>query len=481
MSSNPRNSSNIEPIASDQSQNMILVNWDGEDDQKNPRNWSKATFLTHVFLVTTTMYAPGAAQLAIEFKTRDATTVALTVSIYLLGFALAPMILAPLSEVYGRLIVYHVSNLLFLGFNLGCAFSTNIGMFIAFRFLAGCAGSAPMTIGGGTIADLSADPIRNNSALKLFALGPLLGPVIGPIVGGFVTQKIGWRWTFRIMVIVNGVLGLLALILLKETSAAVILRRKGRAETQSRDKAFLIPGPFPGMPPAPQLPPKEIVLRSLIRPLKMLLFLPQVSILSFYTAFVFGLIYLLFTTFPAVFNEQYGFQPGISGLSYIGIGLGMISALLLFNYINLRMSGRTDENGQIYPESYLPLMTWFSPSLPIGFWVFGWTAEKQTHWIVPIIGTYFVGFGSFAMIMPTTAYLVFAQGPAGAASVLAANNLLRYLFAAFLPLAGQAMFDRLGLGWGNSLLGFICLLLAPIPGIFQIYGEALRRKYSKQF
>jgi len=123
------------------------------------------------------MYAPGAAQLAMEFKTTDRTTVAFTVSIYLLGFSLAPMVLSPLSEVYGRLIIYHTSNIFFLAFNLGCALSSSISMFIVFRFLAGCAGSAPMTVGGGTIADFATDPQKNNKALRVFALGPLLGPV----------------------------------------------------------------------------------------------------------------------------------------------------------------------------------------------------------------------------------------------------------------------------------------------------------------
>ena len=108
------------------------------------------------------------------------------------------------------------------------------------------------------------------------------------------------------MSIVIAVLSILSCVFLRETSAAVILGRRGARITKETGKPFMIPGPMPEMPPKPQQPTKEIVSRSLVRPMKMLIFLPQVLILSFYTAFVFGLIYLLFTTFPAVFEGQYG-------------------------------------------------------------------------------------------------------------------------------------------------------------------------------
>ena len=64
-----------------------------------------------------------------------------------------------------------------------------------------------------------------------------------------------------------------------------------------------------------------------------------------------------------------------------------------------------------------------------------------------------------------------------AASAMAANTVLRSAFGAFVPLAGQPMYRALGLGWGNSLLGFVAVALIPIPVLFVKYGEALRRKY----
>jgi multidrug resistance protein len=147
------------------------------------------------------MYAPGAAQLGEEFGITSSTLVSLTVSIYLCGFAFGPMFIAPLSELYGRLPIYHLCNVIYIGFTIGCALATNTGMFFAFRVLAGIAASGPLTVGGGTVADVI-PPAQRGRAMSLFVTGPLLGPVLGPIIGGFTTQAIGWRWTFWLILII---------------------------------------------------------------------------------------------------------------------------------------------------------------------------------------------------------------------------------------------------------------------------------------
>lgn len=124
------------------------------------------------------MFAPGAAELVKEFHVTNSTVGTLTVSIYLLGFALGPLFIAPLSEIYGRLVVYHCCMTAYLAWTIGCALSKNIAMFLVFRFLAGSAASGPLTIGGGTVADVIPQNNRGK-AMALFTMGPLLGPVCG--------------------------------------------------------------------------------------------------------------------------------------------------------------------------------------------------------------------------------------------------------------------------------------------------------------
>jgi multidrug resistance protein len=196
-----------------------IVGWDGFNDTENPRNWKNWTKTAQVLCVSSftlysnlasVMFAPGAPSLVADFHIASSMVASLTVSIYILGFVFGPFFLASLSEIYGRLRLYHICNAVYLAFTIGCALSTNTVMFLVFRFLCGCAASGPMTIGGGTIADLYEAEGRGK-AMALFGLGPLLGPVIGPVIGGFVTQHLGWRWTFWLMVIMVSVSSLLRL------------------------------------------------------------------------------------------------------------------------------------------------------------------------------------------------------------------------------------------------------------------------------
>jgi MFS family permease len=96
--------------------------------------------------------APGLLDVALKYDITNPTMVALTFSIFLMSFAIGPLFLAPLSEMYGRawvrgallrnqlnlfdpFKVLHSGNVFFLGFNLGCALSPNAITFIVFRFL----------------------------------------------------------------------------------------------------------------------------------------------------------------------------------------------------------------------------------------------------------------------------------------------------------------------------------------------------------
>lgn len=124
----------------------------------------------------------------------------LTVSVYVLGFAVEPLVLAPFSELYGRPVICQATNVIFAAFTLGCALVTNTCMFLVFRFIAGCAGFAPMTIGGGNIADVFTQEKRSG-VMVILALGPILGPAVGPVTGGFIAQELGWRWNFWIILI----------------------------------------------------------------------------------------------------------------------------------------------------------------------------------------------------------------------------------------------------------------------------------------
>ncbi|KAF1946663.1 MFS general substrate transporter [Clathrospora elynae] len=456
-----------------------VVDWESPDDPENPRNWTDLKKNLHVIILSlfslntnlaATMFAPGAEKLALEFGITDETVIAMTVSLYVLGFALGPLILAPLSEVYGRLIIYWSCTLVYIAFTFGCAFSTNVAMFLVFRFLAGCTASGPMSTGGGTVADLTV-PTERGKAMALFTMGPLLGPVIGPIIGGFVSEYAGWRWTFHILLILAGVIGGLTFAFIRETNAAVLLRWKAERLRKETGNQHLV------LRSGITSTPRQMLAGAITRPLKMLIFSPIVLLISLYTGILFGLIFLLFTTFPSVFSGTYGFDAGMSGLVYLGLGIGMVSGLVLFSMLSDKLLGQKAGETASKPENRLILMKWFGPITPLGLFLYGWTAQYQIHWIVPIMGTFIVGLGSLFVVVPGQVYLVDSFGSEGAASALAANLLVRSPFGAFLVLAAAPLYQRFGLGWGNSILGFICLAFTPVPWLFHRYGEHLRTRF----
>lgn len=126
------------------------------------------------------MFAPGVPEVMKEFKSTNLELMSFVVSVYLIGYCFGPLLIAPLSELYGRLIVYNVCNVLYVIFTVACAVAPDLPSLIVFRLFAGLAGSCPLTIGAGSIADMFVQEHRGG-AMAAWAIGPLIGPVVGPV------------------------------------------------------------------------------------------------------------------------------------------------------------------------------------------------------------------------------------------------------------------------------------------------------------
>lgn len=335
------------------------------------------------------MLAPGVPQVMVDFHNSDSQLATFVVSVYVLGFAFGPLFIAPASELYGRTICYNICNVLFVILSLCCAISSNYGMLVTFRFLMGCAGSAPLTIGGGTIADMMPTEKRAG-AMSIWIMGPLLGPVIGPVASGYLVEAKGWRWVFWLLAIVGCGSTILALLCLRETYAPVLLDRKVARLRKETGNMNLRSGLDSGF----EYP--ELVKRSLIRPVKMLFCSPAVLLLSIYMAVAYGILYVLFTTFTFVFKQQYHFSPSNVGLAYIPIGIGMILSMSVLGIASDRIIKSALERKEILtPEHRLPYVLTIPCGLmlPIGLLVYGWTSQFHVHWAVPLFGTVLVGAG----------------------------------------------------------------------------------------
>ncbi|RFU35507.1 hypothetical protein B7463_g796, partial [Scytalidium lignicola] len=458
-----------------------LVWWDGDDDPENPYNWPTwrkilncglVSALSFVAPLASSIFAPGVPQLMKDFHSNSNVLASFVVSVYVLGFAFGPLLMAPLSEIFGRVIVYHVCNVGFLAFVLGCALAPSLNALIGFRLLSGIFGSCALANGGGSIADMISQEKRG-TAMALFSVGPLLGPVIGPVAGGFLASAKGWRWAFWLVLIVGSFISVAMAIFMRETFAPVLLQKKAERLRKETGNELLRSKLDVG------LNPRDYFNRSMVRPLKMLLLSPIVTIVAIYMAVVYGYLYLMFTSITEVFEDYYSFGTNTVGLVYLGLGVGFIFGLAIFSYSSDRnIKKQAAQHGQgMKPEYRMQLLPLGAILLPGGFFVYGWTAQYHVHWIVPILGTTVIGIANMIVFMSIQLYLVDAF-TTYAASALAANTVIRSIAGALLPLAGLPMYDALGMGWGNSLLGFMALGLIPVPILILKWGEYLRIKFE---
>ncbi|KAI7613670.1 hypothetical protein KC319_g20030, partial [Hortaea werneckii] len=114
--------------------------------------------------------------------------------------------------------------------------------------------------------------------------------------------------------------------------------------------------------------------------------------------------------------------------------------------------------------------------VPIGLFLYGWSAEYHTHWIVPNIGTAIFAAGNQLVFQNCQTYIVDSY-TRFAASAIAATTVLRSLGGFAFPLFAPYMYRALGYGWGNSVLGFLGIAVGfPAPLILWWYGESLRKK-----
>lgn len=378
------------------------VDWESPDDPARPLNWPASKKWKNVFMVSSltlltpfasSMFAPAVPDVMKEFNSTSPYLASFVVSVYVLGYAFGPLIIAPLSELYGRLWVYHINTFLFIVFNMACGLATSLPMEIVFRFLAGFAGVAPMTVGSGTISDLFRQEERGK-VMSAWTLPILLGPTLGPVAGSYIAEALGWRWDFYTLTIAAVVLWAIALFLQDETYPMTLLERKAeklRKETGNEKLRSVLQSPKT---------PTELFWGSIVRPTKMLFLSPIVFGLSLYIAICYGYLYLLFTTITELYIDVYGISRANIGLTFLGIGLGQFFGLFVFGAISDKTLKRKAAGGEMKPEYRLGPLIYGGICMPIGLFLYGWPAEYAVHWIVPIIGTTIVGLAMILIFMP---------------------------------------------------------------------------------
>jgi len=459
-----------------------VIDWYGDDDPQNPRNWSRGKkffvtfeicFLTFSVYIGSAIYTPGLMDVMQVFGVGNVPAT-LGLTLYVAGYGLGPIIWSPMSEIpqIGRLWVYITTLFIFVLLQIPTALAVNFGMLLAFRFLTGFFGSPALATGGATIADMYR-PQKQAYGLAVWGIGAVCGPVLGPLVGGFAVQAYGWTWTIWELMWLSGFCLVFLFFLLPETSSPNILHRRTRRLRQiTGDDRFTCE---PDMM-SEKMGPKDIVLMTLVKPITLNFQEPIVFLLNLYIALIYGLLYIWFESFPLVFTGIYGFSLGIEGVAFLGILVGtLIGCGVLFAWLYFYQEKQFDDNGNIEPEKRLiPAMVgcFF---VPVCLFWFGWSSRSDIHWIMPIIGTSFFGIAAFSLFNAVLPYLSDAY-PDSVASVLAGNDLMRSAFGAGFPLFARAMYEKLGINWASSLLAFLGIAFIPIPFALYKWGKQIRNK-----
>lgn len=317
-----------------------------------------------------------------------------------------------------------------------------------------------------------------------------MGPALGPITGGFLGSAAGFRAVEGFLAAFSAVLTILGFLMYSETYTPVLLRWRAKKLTRATGKCYISK-----LDQGKDTSISHQFKVALSRPWMLLFYEPIVLLLSLYVAVVYAILYSFFSAFPIVFQEVRGWSPGIGGLAFLGILVGMLMAIgYVVVYVNPVYTKEVDKHGGVTapPEARLPPSLVGAPLLVLGLAGFAATDSPSIFWFVPIMFGAPFGAGMVLIFLSLQNYLIDSY-LIYAASVLAANSVVRSLFGAAFPLFTPFMYNpggssgncptaTCGIHVGPAIAGALALIFLPFPFVFYKKGASIRKrcKYSAE-
>lgn len=475
------------------------------ESRKNFTIWLSC-IATMVTAYTAGSYAPATQQMAAEWNVSQVAIV-VGITTFCVGFAIAPMVLAPFSEINGRYPVFVGAGVLYWICQVGCAVTRSYAGMMVARFWAGCGSSVFSTMVGGVVSDLYHAKDRN-TPMALFSGAALFGTGLGPLVSGFIAENTTWRWVFWLQVITCGILIAAVALFFKETRGSILLSRKAKALNQwieECEKAGFIGFDISVSPGSEKTESQRIRWKvksdeervslsqmigiSVYRPFHLLTTEPVVFFFSLWVSFAWAILYLTFGSIPIVFERSYNFGIQECGAVFAAMSIGAaLSTFLsiyqdrwLYNY--MERSAKSPETQSRFikrldlssPESRLYFACIESTLLPIGLFWFGWTQFPSIPWIVPTLSIGCSTMGIFSVYLATFNYFADVYHRYSS-SALAAQSFCRNMMGGVFPLVTAALFNNLTFQGAASLLGGIGALLTIVPWVLVFYGPRIRAR-----
>ncbi|KAI5861913.1 MFS general substrate transporter [Durotheca rogersii] len=452
-----------------------------DDDAYLAKSWPRRKKLTATFILSAfaflqplseTMLAPARDQITSALHVSQPYEWLLVNSLILIGVGLAPLLLAPLSEVYGHKPVLVTGSAVFVVWNTGCGAATTLGQMLAFRLLSGFGACVADALAGGFMSDLWAAEERGRT-FALFMAAPLLGPALGPICGAFISQGTTWRWIFFVTSIASAIVIIVAVVFLRETyepRIRALLHRKRAPEPGSEKEKEPYAQKVTGF--------LSLMHTHLQRPFRMLGTQIIVQLLAGYMALLYGTMFLFLFMYPLMWTGQYGQSVEIGSLNYISFAAGLILGAGFAGHLNDHIYRRLKarNNGVGRPEFRIPTMILGTALVPAGLLWWGWSGEARLHWIMPNIGSLMFAMGVYMCSACVSVYTIDTYTQY-AASAISTNLVLRSITAAFFPLFAPYMFDALGFGLGaTALAGSSAVFGTAVVSALWFWGGRLRAR-----
>ncbi|EED14958.1 conserved hypothetical protein [Talaromyces stipitatus ATCC 10500] len=415
--------------------NVFVVGWYGDNGPDNPYNWSFGKKLwvamllfvyTFSVYITSSLYTSSTPDIMEIFGLGNIVA-SLGLTMYVLGYGLGPMLFSPLSEIpaVGRTFPYVTTYFVFVILYIPMALVNNIAGILVLRFLLGFFGSPCLATAGASYGDFYG-ATQMPYVIVLWGGGATLGPAHLSLNSRL--KKMGWCWSSWEALWLSAPTMVVMFLSMPETSADNILYRRARRLRARTGRTDL---------------KSESEIRQ---------------------------------SFPLVYGEMYGFNLGEQGLAFLAVLCGLVAAVVLlccyFYFIAPRQLGKYDPvppEARIWPGLFA---TWL---IPIGQYIFAWTADPGIHWIVCLFGIAISMCGVFIITQCMFIYLPFTY-PRYSGSLFAANGFARSLLAGASILFTRPMFDGIKVSGGATLLASFSVLCSLGFYVLYYYGARLREQ-----
>jgi MFS family permease len=316
----------------------------------------------------------------------------------------------------------------------------------------------------------------------MFYAGLELSLPTGPIVGGFVgeSNRVSWRFCEWITLIISGLVLFLVVLFQPETYAPILLKWKAAhlraltgddrycAEVEIREETF-----------------SRRICTALHRPFLLTFREPIIMLVALYLTIIYIILFTFLDGYTFIFTDIYGFSQGITGLAFLGIGMGLCFASLLVPLIYMWARRDLKEikaagGNRLPPEFRLWFAIFGAPAVPISMFWLGWTAYPSISCWCSLVATVLFGFGILCIFISCYQYIIDSY-EVFAASALASITLIRYVVAGGMIEVAIPMYSKLGVHWTLTIMGAISTLMVPVPYLFYIYGTKIRGKSRYAF